>query len=308
MINYSDYILCIQCGSDGLLSRGLFFVCQKCGKNYEVVEERIVRMMPEVTPDVALSIKKWDEMYEKELQSGSYRQEYAQYEEKHLSDILRQVKEEVEYTGKIYLEIGCGPFFLGQNLAQYCALIIGIDFCLSSLKIAKKMLQERGLDNYILIQGDILNMPLQSEKVDLVYGGGVIEHFRDTDTCVKELFRVVKKDGMSFNTVPYLNIGSLTYRQVWGNIPNIPVLRSLFEWIHIKLLGGKHMIFGYEMSFLGNTLKKVHEKAGFQEVKVEQFDVKMSFDFAPGFLRKPFVWLASHSRLFWPMVKVIGKK
>lgn len=308
MKNYSSYIRCIGCGSDELIDQGSNFLCQKCGKKYEVIEERIVRMMPSVTSDVALSIKKWDEMYEKELISGLYKQEYDQYREKHLNDILRQLHEEVDYKNKVYLEIGCGPFFLGQNLAQDCTLIIGIDFCLSSLKIAKKMLTEKGIDNYILIQGDILNMPLQSEKVDLVYGGGVIEHFRDTDTCVKELFRVLKNDGVSFNTVPYLNIGSLTYRQVWGNIPNVPFLRPLFEWFHIKLLGGKHMIFGYEMSFLGSTLKNVHQRAGFRAVQVKRFDVQMSFDFAPSFLRRPFTWLARNNRLFWPMVKVIGRK
>lgn len=308
MQNYSDYILCIQCSSGELENQEVFFVCRKCGRKYEVIEERIVRMMPAVTADVELSVKKWEEMYGEELANGSYKKEYDLYAERHLNDILRQLKETVDYTHKVYLEIGCGPFFLGQNLAKDCALIIGIDFCLSSLKIAKKMMMEKGIDNYILIQGDILSMPLQSEKVDFIYGGGVIEHFKDTDKCVEELFRVLKKDGISFNTVPYLNIGSLTYRQVWGNIPNVPFLRPIFEFIHIKLLRGRHMIFGYEMSFLGSTLKNIHQKVGFKGVKVEKFDVKMSFDFIPNFLRKPFVWLANNSRLFWPMVKVIGKK
>ena len=41
------------------------------------------------------------------------------------------------------------------------------------------------------------------------------------------------------------------------------------------------MIFGYEMSFLGPTLKRIHKKAGFKKVKVGKFNVKLTFDFVP---------------------------
>ena len=101
--------------------------------------------------------------------------------------------------------------------------------------------------------------------------------------------RVLKKEGVSFNTAPYLNIGSLTYRQIWGNIPNFPILKQLAEFIHIKLLKGQHMIFGYEFSFLGSTLKKFHKKAGFEKIYVDKFKVKLAFDFVPKCARGFFV-------------------
>jgi len=307
MINYISYIKCIKCGSD-LNKDNENYACVKCGQNYQAIEDRIIKMMPKVAPDVDFSVKKWDEFYANQITDKTYNTEYGLYRERHLEDIVRQLKSEVDYKNKIYLEIGCGPFFLGQNLASECSLVIGIDFCPSALKIAKKMMEEKGIDNYILIQGDVMNLPIKSELIDLVYGGGVIEHFENTQKCVDELHRVLKSGGVSFNTVPYLNLGSLTYRQVWGNIPNVLVLKQIAEFVHIKILKGKHMIFGYELSFMGSTLKRVHRKAGFKSVKVEKFDVKMSFDFVPIFLKKPFIWLASNSRFFWPMVKVIGRK
>ncbi len=281
--------------------------CLKCHEKYEI-SDGIVTIIPDLTPDIKLSIDKWDEFYRKELDSHKFNEEYERYMKMHFIDVYRQVNRVKTIIDSVYMEIGCGPGFFMQKIAPECEFVIGIDFCPSALKIASRMLKEKNITNYLLIQADILRMPIHSNRIDLIYGGGVIEHFEDTQKCVNELYRVLREDGVSFNTVPYLNIGSLTYRQVWGNIPNFPVLKQIAEFVHIKLLKGKHMIFGYEMSFLASTLKKVHERAGFKNVSVEQFDVKMVFEFLPGFARKPFMWLAANSRFFWPMVKVYGSK
>ncbi len=281
--------------------------CHKCKQTYEI-NDGVVKIIPDLTDDIKLSIEKWDEFYRKELNSNKFHEEYDRYMSMHFQDVYAQVDAVKKIKGSIYMEIGCGPGFFMQKIASECEFVIGIDFCPSALKIAKKMLDEKKVTNYLLIQADILRMPIKSDKIDLIYGGGVIEHFEDTQTCINELYRVLRKDGVSFNTVPYLNIGSLTYRQVWGNIPNFPVLKQIAEIIHIKLFKGKHMIFGYEMSFLASTLEKVHKAAGFKNVKVEQFHVKMVFEFLPGPIRKPFMWLAANSRFFWPMVKVYGVK
>lgn len=307
MIN--DALRILACPSDegNLTYSEGNIVCSTCGKKY-TVQDGIVTIIPNLTPDIELSIEKWDEFYRKELSSNKFHEEHDRYMSIHFKDVYKQVNSVKQIKGGVYMEIGCGPGFFMQNIAKECELVIGIDFCPSALKIAKQMLEEKGIKNYLLIQGDILQMPLKSEAVDLIYGGGVIEHFEDTQTCVNELYRVLKKNGVSFNTVPYLNLGSLTYRQVWGNIPNFPVLKQLAEFIHIKLLKGKHMIFGYEMSFTANTLRRVHETAGFQNVQVERFDVAMVFEFLPSFIRPAMVWLARNSKLFWPMVKVYGSK
>lgn len=281
--------------------------CPTCDQTYEI-HNGIVTIIPDLTPDIKLSIDKWDEFYRKELHSNKFHDEYDRYMNMHFKDVYRQVNEVKTIKNSVYMEIGCGPGFFMQKIAGECEFVIGIDFCPSALKIVKKMLDEKNITNYLLIQADILRMPIQNNRIDLIYGGGVIEHFEDTQKCIDELYRVLRTDGVSFNTVPYLNIGSLTYRQVWGNIPNMPVLKQLAELIHIKILKGKHMIFGYEMSFLASTLEKVHKRAGFRDIHVRQFDVKMVFEFLPAFARKPFMWLAAHSRLFWPMVKVYGKK
>lgn len=306
-MNHFEYLCCPKCKSD-LNYYNNFIVCNKCSEKYEI-NDGIIKIIPKATADIELSIDKWDENYKKQLDSESFYNDYEKYRSVFLYDVYKNIASEKDISSElVYLEIGCGPFFLGNYLANKTKLVIGIDFCPSALRIAKKLLDENGIKNYILIQGNILNLPLKSNKIDLIYGGGVIEHFENTQTCLDELCRVLRHDGVSINSVPYLNISSLTYRQIWGNIPNAPVLKQLAEFIHIKLLKKRHMRFGYEMSFLVDTLKKIHKKAGFGSVKVGNFKIKYSFDYAPAFLRSFLSWLAGNFRFFWPMIKVVGRK
>ncbi|MCK4781677.1 methyltransferase domain-containing protein [Candidatus Parcubacteria bacterium] len=311
MINQEllQYLCCPRCKS-ALTEQDIFLVCEKCGQKYEIIDENIVKIIPNLTQDLELSIQKWDEFYQKQLRDKSCFKEREDYLDNFFEDEYRQINEYKKINNDlVFLEVGCGPMIFGQKIANQCRLVIGIDFSPTALKIAKRMLEAKGIKNYLLIQGDILNMPIKTNTVDLIYGGGVIEHFKNTQTCINELYRVLKEDGVSFNTVPYLNLGSLTYRQIWGNIPNFPVLKQLAEFIHIKLLKKRHMIFGYELSFLGSTLKKMHRKVGFKEIYVDKFKVKLSFDFIPTeFLKKICIKIANNSRLFWPMIKVIAKK
>lgn len=170
------------------------------------------------------------------------------------------------------------------------------------------MLKNKGIKNYMLIQGDIRFLPIKNNCIDVIYGGGVIEHFSDTQSCVGELYRVLKKGGVSINTVPYLNLGSLTYRQLWGNIPNVPLLKQIAEFIHINILRGSHMVFGYEMSFTKSFLLSIHKKVGFRKTTLDHFDVRSSFDFIPKNIRPICNYLAKHVEMFWPMLKVVGIK
>lgn len=301
-----EFICCPKCrGSLNIQKNSL--ICTGCKKKF-LYSNGIPRLLLDLPPDAKLSLNKWEKYYEKQLKSGKYESEFNEYLRLFQKDSYNQLLKVNKKKSPVYLEIGCGPLFLGQTLAKECRVIIGIDFCRNALLVAQKMLEKKGIKNYLLIQGDILNMPIKDKSIELIYGGGVIEHFKDTQLCVNELSRILKKGGISFNTVPYLNIGSLTYRQVWGNIPNVFPLRQLAEFVHIKLLGARHMTYGYEYSFLGTSLKKIHKKAGFKRTRVEKFDVFLYFEFAPKILRAPFIWLAKNSPLFWPMIKVIAEK
>jgi ubiquinone/menaquinone biosynthesis C-methylase UbiE/uncharacterized protein YbaR (Trm112 family) len=281
--------------------------CTFCKARYPV-RQGILVLAPGVPRDMELSHDKWEYEYGHQLESGDFESKFAEYESHFFPDTLRQIEAKKRIGRRTaYLEIGCGEFFFGQCVASRCGTVIGVDFSFNALRIAKRMLDKRGTRNYLLIQADIRGMPIRSRSIDLIYGGGVIEHFKDTQACVNELYRVLRPGGVSFNTVPYLNIGS-AYRQVWGNIPNLPVVRETAEAVHVSLLGGRHMRFGYELSFPESELRKIHLAAGFREVEIGRFDVELRMEFVPKFLRSRVEYLAKNSRHFWPMVKVIAVK
>ena len=306
---YYDYLSCPACWSRLSLT-GSVLICDMCEQRFEILDG-IPRMLCKFTPDENFSVSKWERLYSVQLESTTYlHNELNRSKELYGQTTYSQLAEAIPIKDITYLEIGCGTFLMGQEIANDCRLVIGVDYSRSALEVARRVFRERGISNYLLVQGDIRRLPIRSDSIDLVFGGGVIEHFRnrnETQCCLEEIRRVLVKDGVSINAVPYLNIGTL-YRQIWGNIPDFPLIKQLAELVHVTLLQGKHMVFGYEMSFTSRSLEKMHKRAGFKEVTVDRFETGLVFAFVPKRARKPLTWLAMNSRLFWPIVKAVAKK
>lgn len=255
--------------------------------------------------------QKWEKFYSKKFNQENLLNEYNLFKKYVLQDTLDQIlsiwkpkKEDV------YLEIGCGPCFLGLEIAKIThAKVIGIDFSPTALKTAKYFFKREKIKNARFILGNITNIPLPDNSVNFVFGGGVIEHFENVQEIIDEIYRVLKKGGTTYNTVPLLNLGSLTYRQLWGNIPHIPIIRKIFEFVHIKMLRAKHLRFGYELSFLPSSLVKMHKKAGFRKMEVGKFKVSLIFEYLCfSFIRKIASYISNSSMLFWPVIYISARK
>lgn len=311
MINkkFLNYICCLKC-REGLIKKFDFFYCKNCQKKYKLIEKNIIGMLPSnISNDIKMSLEKWDDLYKKNLENKSYKIEKKEYDRRYLKDTFNQIFQYYNLRkNDTYLEIGCGPMFLGQEFVKKGLNVIGIDLSLSALIIAKKMLEDKRVKNYLLIQGDIKNIPLKGNTVDLIYGGGIIEHFKDTESAVGEMYRVLKKGGICFNTVPQLNLSSLTYRQIWGNIPNFPVLREIAEFFHIKLLGGRHMKFGYELSFTKKKMEKIFKSQGFNKVLVKNFKCYLPFTYLKPLWLKKIARYVSNTEILNPMILIVAQK
>lgn len=254
------------------------------------------------------TIKKWETFY------VDYQRRFSKFLlERERADARNAKRQIMDYfkprNGECFLELGCGWGFSCQEYAKEGMRVTGIDFSLSAVKGAKKMFKAQGIKDYLLVCGDVQKMPFKENSFDLIYGGGVIEHIREPLLVIQEIYRVLKPGGIVFNTVPLLNLGSLTYRQIWGNIPYFPVLKELAEAVHVKILRCRHMTFGWEYSFTANFLKKIHQKIGFKETVIKKFEVDLEFAFIKNKrIKEILIYLAQNSPWFWPMVYVVARK
>lgn len=102
------------------------------------------------------------------------------------------------------LDLGCGS---GGALLSFCSKfpatdLVGIDIALRWLVIARKWLDESGLNEVRLVccQGE--RLPFRNESFSAVYGGDVIEHVEDAVKVFRETGRVLSSEGIAIFVTP----------------------------------------------------------------------------------------------------------
>lgn len=261
-----------------------------------------------LSAEADLSQKVWKEIYNFDL--AKLKEERGNFDKKKLQDHIGYIEAAGSFhADTVYLEIGCGPAHVAEYLMKkYDCFFVGVDFNYPMLLSLDAYLKEQGYTKYILVHANILDMPITDKSVDYIYGGGVIEHMSDTSGILSQLHRVLKAGGIAFNTVPAFNIWWLL--RFYNNIPATPVLKSFFEFIHIKLFKGRILerFYGYELSYTLGQLRDLHRRAGFRDI------VQKPFAFYPSekrlknkILRKLYYKISSNS-LTSPVYCVYGKK
>jgi len=200
----------------------------------------------------------------------------------------------------VFLESGCGNGQIAWLVARTrkASLVVGIDACMEACRQAKTLFEREG-DKGFFVCGDLKRLPFKDQAFGYVFGWGSLEHFPDTQPAVDEAYRVLAVSGRVSHLVPAVSLATLSYFQLWGNIPELPWIRPFAEWFHMRLLGGRHMRFGYEKSFTVPGLKRYFSKAGFANIQVDCLD-RYVFE-RPKWLL-PVIRRIARWRLFWPMM------
>jgi SAM-dependent methyltransferase len=94
-----------------------------------------------------------------------------------------------DWSGKIVVDIGCGPGNVQATLRQNPRLLIGVDVSLGALRLIKQF-------GYVALQADAQDLPLQSGFADLVFVNASIHHCDDMAQALKEAARLVAPGGM----------------------------------------------------------------------------------------------------------------
>lgn len=101
--------------------------------------------------------------------------------------------------GNLVLDLGCGAgndCFVARQMVGEKGKVIGLDFTPEMLKKAWENLDKLGYNNVEFRFGDIENMPISSEIVDVVISNCVINLVPDKKKAFSEIFRVLKPGGI----------------------------------------------------------------------------------------------------------------
>lgn len=93
------------------------------------------------------------------------------------------------------LDVGCGTGALLGELAYYCD-VFGLDFSDKAVSFCR----ERGIAN--VTKGLVQSIPFNDCSFDFVLAMDVIEHIKDDDKAIRELYRVLKPGGVVIIFVP----------------------------------------------------------------------------------------------------------
>ncbi len=94
-----------------------------------------------------------------------------------------------DLTGKVVIDIGCGPGNIFATLKGKPQCLIGVDIAPKSLELAGKL-------GYTPILADANNLPFKSGVADLVTLNATLHHCENMDAVLKEAARLVKPGGV----------------------------------------------------------------------------------------------------------------
>lgn len=96
------------------------------------------------------------------------------------------------------LEIGCGPGYFSPAVANYLhrGTLTLFDYQDAMLDIAEQRLKERGVANYVRVQGDAKALPFADSQFDVAFMITVLGEVGSIDAALSEAGRVLKPGGL----------------------------------------------------------------------------------------------------------------
>lgn len=156
---------------------------------------------------------------------------------------------------KIILDIGANYGEISKVLARYNRLT-GIDTDKKALNYAKRYCPDAEFRC-----ASAVKLPFAKDSFEMVICLSVLEHIKDDQKVLKEISRVLKREGELILTVPSQNFRLITSR-IGGLIRFINRLfKSNFpssdkEYVHFGVEGIGHVRRGYTISKIRKMLKK----------------------------------------------------
>lgn len=142
--------------------------------------------------------------------------------------IKEVINKKPKYPQKL-LSIACSSGIIEEEIKKRLGInIFGIDAAEKSLKIARR----RGI---ITKCGDVSNaLPFENNYFDFIFAGEIIEHIFDTQSFLKEIYRILKPDGYLILTTPNLARFDDRLKFLFGKTPRQIAPLHPYLYLHIR--------------------------------------------------------------------------
>jgi len=185
----------------------------------------------------ASTLKNWENYWE---QKQEVEDVYS-----NIDRIVDQISAITDLKSKKVMEIGAGTGRDSFPFLKQGAEVYVLDYSPAAIRIISRLNAENSIKvNAIL--GDAFSIPVADNSMDIVFHQGLLEHFKDPLTLLKENVRVLKPGGLLLVDVPQ----KYHYYTVIKHI-----LIALGKWFA-----------GWETQFSINELKKLAEESGVQVI------------------------------------------
>lgn len=160
------------------------------------------------------------------------------------------------------LDLGCGDAVVDCLLALMGAKVVALDYADNFLGSARRYARLYGVDDKIrFIKADIKKLPLKAKSFEVVWNGGVIEHFRNPDKILKDMASLIKSQGLVIVNVPnFWTLHTFLYR---------PLLRLLKRY--------PFDCWGREKSFKKGELREGMSRAGLRDIELMTLNLRPAF-------------------------------
>lgn len=103
------------------------------------------------------------------------------------------------------VDIGCGDGVLLYKLWRAGVRPMGVDLDAAGLRLARRELSRRGVENPHLVQASAYALPFPAASLDGVVAVEVVEHLAEPMSFLDELHRILRSDGVFVLTTPRRN-------------------------------------------------------------------------------------------------------